>query len=284
MFWTELSAQAAVFFLIFARVFALLSVAPLFSSSSLPRIGRIALVLLTSVLILPWINPAEITSLDIEIANFTALGLPPADAAVAEFGLGYVALLIGEALIGIIQGFFLQLINAAFQTAGQFFSTQMGFGASSVYDPLAQEEVPLMGQFFNLVAMLVFLLIEGFQKVFFTGILVSFQAVRAADLVRAQGVFMNVFVAGLGVLFQQAVSMAFPIFGTLFLVSITTGLLAKAAPQMNLLMLGFPMAILVAFFILIMVVPILMNTFGAILDNSFGILQGLLMDLRGGQL
>jgi flagellar biosynthetic protein FliR len=166
MFWTELSAQAAVFFLIFARVFALLSVAPLFSSSSLPRIGRIALVLLTSVLILPWINPAEITSLDIEIANFTALGLPPADAAVAEFGLGYVALLIGEALIGIIQGFFLQLINAAFQTAGQFFSTQMGFGASSVYDPLAQEEVPLMGQFFNLVAMLVFLLIEGFQKVF----------------------------------------------------------------------------------------------------------------------
>ncbi len=78
--------------------------------------------------------------------------------------------------------------------------------------------------------------------------------------------------------------MAFPIFGTLFLVSITTGLLAKAAPQMNLLMLGFPMAILVAFFILIMVVPILMNTFGAILDNSFGILQGLLMDLRGGQL
>jgi flagellar biosynthetic protein FliR len=284
VYWTELGAQAAVFFLIFARVFALLSVAPLFSSSSLPRLGRIALVLLTSVLILPWINTAEITTLNLEVADLSRLGLPAADAALAEFGLAYVALLIGEALIGIIQGFFLQLINAAFQTAGQFFSTQMGFGASSVYDPLAQEEVPLMGQFFNLIAMLVFLLIEGFQKVFFTGILVSFQAVRAADLVRARGVFMDVFAGGLGLLFQQAVSMAFPIFGTLFLVSITTGLLAKAAPQMNLLMLGFPMAILVAFFILILVVPLLMNTFGAILENSFNVLESLLMSLRGGQI
>ncbi len=284
MFWTELSAQAAVFFLIFARVFAMLSVAPLLSSSSLPRLARTALAFLSSILILPWINPAEITSLEVQTLNLTALGLPAANAALGEFGLTYVFLLVGEAFIGIIQGFFLQMINAAFQTAGQFFSTQMGFGAMSVYDPMAQEEVPLMGQFFSLVAMLVFLLIDGFQKLFFTGILVSFQAVRAADLVRARGVFMDVFASGLGVLFQQALSMAFPIFGTLFIVSITTGLLAKAAPQMNLLMLGFPMAILVAFFILVLVVPLLMNTFGAILENSFVILEDLLKQMRGGQI
>ncbi|AHC14599.1 flagellar biosynthetic protein FliR [Salinispira pacifica] len=281
MFWNELGPQAAVFFLIFARVFALLSVAPLFSSSSLPGMARVGLTLLTSVLILPWINVAEITSLQQEVVDFSAMGLPAADAAVADFGLKYVFLLIGEAFIGILQGFILNLITMAFQSAGQFFTMQMGFGASAVFDPMAQEQIPLMGQFFNLVAMLVFLIINGFQKLFFTGILVSFQAVRAADLIRAQGVFMEVFIGSMAVLFRQAMSMAFPIFGTLFLVQVTMGLLAKAAPQMNLLMLGFPLAILVTFTILLFVIPVLMNTFGAVFDNGFNVIESLLMQLRG---
>ena len=281
MIWTELSAGAGIFFLIFARVFAMLSVTPLFSSASLPAIARVALCFLTAALVLPGIDPGEITSLT------TSAGLsflPPADAALADLGLNYVFLLVGESLIGLIQGFFLQMITAIFQTAGQFFSTQMGFGASAVFDPLAQEEVPLMGQFFNLGAMLIFLLIDGFQKLFFTGVIVSFQAVRASDLVRAEEPFLGVFAGGLSLLFRQAISMSFPIFGTLFLVSITMGLLAKAAPQMNLLILGFPLSILVAFSILLLILPALMNTFSAIFENAFSTLESLLLQLRGEQL
>ncbi len=282
MFWGDLSEQATVFFLIFARIFAMFSVAPLFSSSSLPKSVRVGFALTVSILMLPNVNAADITNLSVDLRGVDGLGLPVADAALVEFGLGYVFLLVGEAFIGIIQGFFLQMITAVFQTAGEFFSTQMGFGASVVFDPLAQQEVPLMGQFFNLVAMLVFLLVDGFQKLFFSGVLYSFNAVHAADLVRARGVFMGVFAGGLSLLFRQAIAMAFPIFGTLFLVSITMGLLAKAAPQMNLLMLGFPLAIIVAFSMLIFVIPLLMNSFAAVFENAFSIMEGLLMDLRGG--
>lgn len=280
MFWTELSAEAAVFFLIFVRIFAMLSIAPLFSSGSLPSLARVGLCFLVSILVLPGINSAEITSLTpVPISPFPISGL-----ALTDLGLKYLFLLVGEAFIGIIQGFFFQLIAATFQTAGQFFSTQMGFGASAVFDPLAQEEVPLMGQFFNLAAMLLFLLIDGFQKLFFTGVMVSFQAVRAADLVRARDSFMGVFAGGLSVLFRQGLSIAFPIFGTLFLVSVTMGLLAKAAPQMNLLILGFPLAILVAFAVLMLILPTLMNTFIAIFENLFSTLESLLLELRGEQL
>ncbi len=278
MFWTEVSAGAAVFFLIFARTFAMLSTAPLFSSGSLPGMVRVGLCLLVSALVLPVIDPAEITSLT---ANSTAL--PSAGAALVDFGLRYVFLLVGEVFIGIIQGFFIQMVAAAFQTAGQFFSIQMGFGASAVFDPLAQEEVPLMGQFFNLAAMLVFLLIDGFQKIFFTGVMVSFQTVRAADLARARDSFVSVFAGGLSLLFRQALSMSFPIFGVLFLVSITMGLLAKAAPQMNLLILGFPLAILVTFSILFLVLPALVNTFSAIFENIFSTLEQIFLELRGEQ-
>ena len=58
------------------------------------------------------------------------------------------------------------------------------------------------------------------------------------------------------------------------------GLLAKAAPQMNLLMKGFPMAIGVAFIILLLITPMLMNTFSRIIDASFDKLAGLITDLR----
>ena len=76
--------------------------------------------------------------------------------------------MIGEALIGVITGFFINMIFSTFSSAGQFFSYQMGFGASEVYDALAQIENPLLGQYLNLIAMLVFLQINSFQTLCFS--------------------------------------------------------------------------------------------------------------------
>jgi len=67
--------------------------------------------------------------------------------------MAYALLLVGEAMIGLVMGFFLSIVYSAFTTAGQFFSLQIGFGASETYDPLAEVELPLMGQFLNLIAM-----------------------------------------------------------------------------------------------------------------------------------
>ena len=76
-------------------------------------------------------------------------------------------------------------------------------------------------------------------------------------------------VNGIGVLFEQALIIAMPILGTLFLISVSTGLLARAAPQMNLLMMGFPIAILTAFFVIFFSLPFLIGQFATILDSSF---------------
>ena len=67
-------------------------------------------------------------------------------------------------LIGLVMGFFLNLIFAVFQAAGQYFSLQIGFGASEVFDPLAQVELPLMGELLNLIALLVFIAASGAGK------------------------------------------------------------------------------------------------------------------------
>ncbi|GAB4374101.1 MAG: flagellar biosynthetic protein FliR [Spirochaetales bacterium] len=245
----ELANNAPLFFLIFARVFALLQTAPLLSSEAIPAIGKVSLAFLVSMGIFP---------------SVAAAGYP-----IPSYLLQYVLLLLGEALIGVLVGFFLSMIYSGFQLAGQYYAFQMGFGASEVFDPLAEIEIPIMGQFLNLIAMLMFLLVAGFQKIFRIGVYQSYKAFRAIDLVMQKDHIFPFLFQGMSRLFQQSLVISFPILGALFLVSITLGLFAKAAPQMNLLMMGFPISIGVAFLILFVSLPFLAELFSAIIDYSF---------------
>jgi flagellar biosynthetic protein FliR len=241
--------NAQLFLLLFVRVMALMQFAPLLNSGSIPGIAKIALSLMSALLVFPMVE---------------ASGYP-----IPDNGLQYAMLVVGEALIGIIIGFMLAVVYAAFQTAGQMFSLQMGFGASQVFDPLAQIEIPLLGQFLNIVAMFVFVFTAGFQKIFLTGVYYSFQSMRAIDLVLLREDIVMSLLGGLSALFQNALIISFPILGTLFLVQVVMGLLAKAAPQMNLLMLGFPLSIGVAFIVLLVITPFLMQAFDRLLSVGF---------------
>lgn len=247
--------NAQIFFLIFARVIMIVEIAPLFSSGGIPQLAKIGLALLTSTLLLP--------------------GMIGTYSPVPQTVLEYVLLLTGEALVGVVIAFFLVVIFAAFQVAGEFFSLPMGFGASEVFDPMAQVEIPLMGQYFNTAAMFVFLSVGGFQKIFLTGIAGSFHSVRAIDFAVYHADIASLLISSLSHLFEQAFIISLPILGTLFLVQITLGLLAKAAPQLNLLMLGFPISITVAFLVILFTLPVIMGFFGKVIDASFLQLQSI---------
>jgi hypothetical protein len=85
----------------------------------------------------------------------------------------------------------------------------------------------------------------------------------------------------LGQLFAQSLTLALPIVGTLFLVSISMGLMAKAAPQMNLLSMGFPVNLLITFLLLVFVIPQLMESFAGMVDTSFSSLDGFFRGMSG---
>jgi flagellar biosynthetic protein FliR len=246
---SAIMAGAPAFLLIAARALAMIETAPLLSSDSIPQVAKIAL------------------------AGFAAFSaLPSAVAAgwnLSPLGLQFVYLLIGEAIVGIILGFYLTLIFSAFSTAGQFFSLQMGFGASETYDPLSQIENPLMGQYLNLVAMLVFLSMDGFQKLFLGGFLRSIQSISAYSLVTGREAVTTMLLAGLSRAFLDAMIISMPILGTLFLTSLATGLISKAAPQINLLTEGFPISITVAFILILLTMPFMVEAFSRVVDAGF---------------
>jgi flagellar biosynthetic protein FliR len=244
-----LVANFRVFLIILVRVTALIQIAPLFSSQAFPQTAKLGFALFVSAAVYPWVARQGYV-------------LPSS-------AIDYFLVIVGEAMIGIILGFFLNIIFAVFQVAGQFFSLQMGFGASEVFDPLAQIEIPLMGQFLNIAGMFTFLVISGAQKLLLVGVYRSFQSIRAADLVAGRSYLLPLFLRSLGDLFVNSLTISFPILGTLLLVSVTMGLLAKAAPQMNLLMMGFPVAIGVALIVIAASTPFLIGAFSRLLDNGF---------------
>lgn len=251
-----IAASSQLFLLLFARVFALAQVAPLISSRSIPSIARVALSLMVASLVFP---------------QMASAGYP-----IPDTGLSYVLLLLGEVMIGVITGFFLILVFATFQLAGQMFSLQMGFGASQVFDPLSQIQIPLMGQFLNLAAMLIFVNISGFQKLFLIGVQRSFEQMRAIDLVLIREDIAVQVMRRLSGLFQEALIIAFPILGTLILVYVTMGILAKAAPQMNLLVLGFPISIGTSFVIIMVGMPFIAEAIEGLIETGFELVAAML--------
>lgn len=259
--------KAPSYLLIFARCFVLILTLPMFSMRAASRIAKVALAGYLAFFILG----------TVDLSFYT-----PYMSEDGAFSLQYILLLVGEALIGVIMGFFITMIFSAFSTAGQFLAFQMGLSAASSYDALSQVENPLMGQFFNLVAMLVFMQTHWFQKLFLQGITRSFESLNAFSIVTANEKIVNFMLKGLTSLFADALVIALPVMGTLFLITVCTGLLTKAAPQMNLLSEGFPIMILVAFTIIAFVMPNIIDFFVRSFNKGFADLQQLFANISGG--
>ena len=251
----EILAAAPAFLLISVRALAMIEVAPLLNQDSIPQIAKISLAGFTAY------------------ASFSSALIK--DWVLNPFGLNFIFLVIGEALIGIILGFFMAIVFAAFSTAGQFFSLQMGFGASETFDPLSQIENPLLGQYLNIVAMLVFVTIDGFRELFLGGFMRSLQSINVISLVNGHEHIVSMVLAGLSRLFLDALIIALPILGTLFLVSLSTGLISKAAPQINILSEGFPISITVAWLIIYSALPFMTEMFSRVIGSGFDSLHTL---------
>ena len=263
----EILSQAPVCLLIFARIFAMLLVLPMFSMRSASRVAKVALAGYMAFFIFG----------TCDLSYYL-----PYIAQDGSFSMEYFLILIGEVLIGIILGFFITMIFSAFSTAGQFLAFQMGFSAASSYDSLSQVENPLMGQFFNLIAMLVFMQTHWFQKLFLQGLVTSFSSLNAISIVQSTESIVKFVMSGLSSLFVDALVISLPVMGSLFLISICTGLLTKAAPQMNLLSEGFPIMIMLAFVIIAFILPDMIDFFVRSFEKGFADLFDFFKNVSGG--
>lgn len=227
-----------LYFLVFARILALVLSAPLLGGRSIPAAVKVAISLLTAYVVAPAL-----------VERYDA-GME---------GLAFWTMLLGEALIGVVIGFFLRVIYTVCVTAAHLI-------------PLNLELENIM----NVAAMAVFVTASGFYKVFFIGIAASFRSMTALDIMRCREGMAHLLASGLADMFGQAVVMALPVVGVLLVMTIALGLLARITPQINFFPGAWPLFMGAAILILALVLPVLMDTLGRFMDYGFYAVSDLL--------
>lgn len=220
----ELNAWIAAFFFPLARILALLAAAPPFNNAGLTT--RVRLVL------------------GLALVTAIAPALPAMPAIEPASGLGLLVL-AQQMIIGFAMGFVLRLVFSAIDLAGMMISTQMGLGFATAYDPQTAAQTPVVSELLGMLALLVFLSIDGHLMVLAT-LVKSFTLLPVGVWTISEASWLNIANAG-GVIFSSGVMLALPVLVALLITNVALGVLGRVAPQLNLIVIGFPVTILLGF-------------------------------------
>lgn len=233
--------------LIFIRILGIFSVAPVFGHAQLPPQVKVAFSVLLSLILLPVVK-----SPDPALAN-------------EVFLLGSAVL--KEFIVGIVIGYVTTLLFVAIQLAGEAIDVQMGFGMASIADPLLGTHTSIMGQFLYLTATIFFLVTNGHHHLL-TGLAQSFQAVPLDGFVmtsllyeRVLGLIAQFFLIGLRI--------GGPVMLSVFLADLALGLLGRNLPQMNLMVIGFPIKVWVGIGVFSFMLPFFLLTLQSLFSGIY---------------
>lgn len=217
-----------------ARILAMVAVAPLFGHASIPARVKVGLGLLLSVAVAPGLPPLP------EVAPFSGDGL---------------LLLVQQILIGLAIGFGMRLVFAAVELAGELAALSMGLSFSTFFDPLSRSQASSISQFFGWLALMVFLA-SNLHLALLATLAKSFTILPISATPMGMGPFRMLATYG-GQVFALGLQLALPIIAALLVTNLALGILNKAAPQLNLFGIGFPITLGAGFLMISIVLPYL---------------------------
>ena len=229
-YWLD---QFHVFLLILLRVSAVLAAAPIFGHRSLLARAKIGLAFMVTLIVFPLV---------IDKGFVPPVGVWP-----------YVFMMVREVIMGLVLGFAVLLVFVGIQFAGQLAGLQMGFGIVNVIDPQSSNQISILGQFLNILAILTVLTLNGHHMIL-NGLVSSFEIVPLGGVEFNLAVVHELTRLSANV-FVIAVKISAPIMMALFLVSVAMGVLARTVPQMNVFIVGFPIQIAVGIAALMISLP-----------------------------
>lgn len=206
--------------LIFFRVSGIIFGAPVFGSLNVPAIAKIGLSMFLSFMIIPIYHTDKVFS-----TNVISLAI----------------IILREVGLGFLIGFFARLIFSAVQFGGQLIGVQMGLGIVSVMDPQTQQQISIISQFKYLIAILLFLSFDG-HLWFLKAVFKSFETIEIGQFFVSKGV-MQLTIKMIGDMFVLGIKVAAPLIGLILCFDTLLGVFARTVPQMNVLILGFPLKI-----------------------------------------
>lgn len=213
------------------RVLGVIAAAPIYNHTAIPNQVKLGFGIMLTLIIVPTLPPLP----QFEIFSFQGL-----------------LILVQQLIIGLAIGFSMRLVFSAVEMAGQLIGMSMGLGFASFFDPQSQGQSTAVNQFLVLLAMLIFLSLDGHLLVV-TAVANSF-------------ITMPIALGGAGInpmkiamwgetIFSTGLLLAMPAVAALLITNMALGILTRTAPQLNLFGIGFPVTLSIGFVVLALSLP-----------------------------
>lgn len=239
----QLDGWLAALMLPLARLLGLVASAPLLSNRLVsPRI-RLGVGLAVAMAVLPALPPMPPLPTD----SWLALGL-----------------MAQQIVIGVAIGFMMRLMFTAVDIAGEMIGLQMGLSFAVFFNPQTGGQSSVVAEFLGLLTLLIFLALDG-HLMLINILVISFEWLPVGAGTNESGWLLIVRYAA--VMFSSGVLLALPMIATLLITNIALGVLTRAAPQLNLFAVGFPVTLTVGMAVLF----ISLSFFAPVLQRLFEI-------------
>ncbi|SAK42385.1 flagellar biosynthetic protein [Caballeronia arationis] len=249
--YAQLNVWLTSFLWPFVRILALIATAPVLSHLATPMRVKIGLAGFIALIVAPTLEAMP------QVTVFSADG---------------VWIIINQFLIGAALGMTMQIAFAAIDAAGEFIGQQMGLGFASLYDPRAGGNAVVISRYLNTIATLAFLLFDGHLQMM-SALVNSFQSVPIGAnvlgaAVHAQG-WRTVASYGSSV-FSTGLLLSLPVVAALLISNLALGILNRAAPQIGIFQVGFPVTMLVGLLLIQLMIPNLIPFFQRVFESGIG--------------
>ena len=217
------SVQVMSFAVVLFRVAGIMVFSPFYSSGAFPPQIKVILPLIVALTLAPMVPPSQ---------------LP------AGFGLAQVVTsAFGEVLIGMVLGLTASFIFGGLQLAGQIIGFQLGFSIINVIDPQSAVESSVISILHNFIGLALFLLLNGHHW-FFLAVSESLSYLPVGG-VRLQGPLVEEVLRLSAQMFVSGLRIAGPVIAVTTIADVVLGMIGRAAPQINILIVGMPVKTLV---------------------------------------
>lgn len=185
-------------------------------------------------------------------------------------------LLMQQIVIGLCLGFILRMVFAAVEIAGQFMGLQMGLSFATLFDPVNGAQTPVLAQFMVLLTVLILFASNGHHLVV-TAVVDSFQQVPvSAEPMSSKGFYSILHWSAS--MFSTGLQIALPVTAAVLASNLAIGMMSRAAPQLNIFAVGFPLTLAAGFFVLYMAI----GYFPALIERAWaGALQTMAVASQG---
>jgi flagellar biosynthesis protein FliR len=228
--------EIILFFAALVRVGCLLIMLPLFSHIAIPGPAKVLFSFALTMILFP-----------------TAQARVSMDPSILDTSLG-IALLVGrEAMVGLVLGFIVKIFFESLSFAFSYMGMQMGFAMASQYDPHTETTTPVVSQLIMIIATLLMLATDT-HHLMLKAMAESFQIIPIGTGTASKALVGYVMETA-NQLFVICVKISAPMALVIFLVNLAFGIVAKAVPQINVLVVSLSVNVIAGFVVLILILP-----------------------------